>query len=48
MHSEKEIAIMEAFNTVEKTSEKIDDGCKYTENVLKKGNAIEVSTHDAQ
>ena len=42
LHSEQELHIMELFHTVEQTIEKIEDGCRFAENVIKQGNAIEV------
>ena len=42
LHSEQELNIMEVFHNVEKTMEKIEDGCKFADNVIEQGNTIEV------
>ncbi|CAH1777460.1 unnamed protein product [Owenia fusiformis] len=42
MHSHQELGIMEVFHTVEKTIEKIEDGSKFTERVLERGNLTEL------
>lgn len=40
LHSKQELAIMDLFHSVEKTSEKIEDGCKYTELLLQHGTGL--------
>ncbi|XP_013404938.1 B-box type zinc finger protein ncl-1 [Lingula anatina] len=42
LHKSQELKVMDVFHNVEKTIEKIDDGCKFTERVLKYGNTIEI------
>lgn len=42
VHSTSELSIMDKFNDIEKTLERIDDGCKFTERVLEHGNMAEV------
>jgi uncharacterized protein YbaR (Trm112 family) len=42
IHKSNELAIMEMSNTTEKTSERIDDGCRFTERVLAHGNGVEI------
>jgi len=42
MHSSQELAVMEMFHNVEKTIEKIEDGCKFTERILKNGNSLQM------
>ncbi|XP_071124967.1 B-box type zinc finger protein ncl-1-like isoform X2 [Mytilus edulis] len=41
-HSCQELAIMELFHNVEKTSEKIEDCCTFAERVLKHGNGLQL------
>ena len=33
---------MDMFHNIEKTTERIEDGCKFTENVLEHGNPVQV------
>lgn len=40
LHSRQELAIMDLFHSVENTSEKIEDGCKYTELLLQHGTGL--------
>ncbi|XP_062577150.1 formin-J-like isoform X1 [Saccostrea cucullata] len=40
LHSRQELAIMDLFHSVEKTSEKIEDGCKYTDLLLQHGTGL--------
>uniref|UniRef100_T1JAV6 Uncharacterized protein n=1 Tax=Strigamia maritima TaxID=126957 RepID=T1JAV6_STRMM len=42
LHTNQELAIMETFHGVEKTIEKIEDACKFTQRLLKHGDIIEV------
>ena len=43
IHTNQELSIMDVFHNVEKTIEKIEDGCKFAERVLKSGNETEVT-----
>ncbi|XP_056010419.1 brain tumor protein-like isoform X3 [Ostrea edulis] len=40
LHLCQELAIMDLFHNVEKTSEKIEDGCKYTELLIQHGTGL--------
>lgn len=40
LHSNQELAIMDLFHSVEKTSEKIEDGCKYTDLLIQHGTGL--------
>lgn len=42
IHTANELAIMEMANNTEKTSERIDDSCKFTERILEHGNGVEI------
>jgi tripartite motif-containing protein 2/3 len=42
IHAANELAIMEMANNTEKTSERIDDSCKFTERILEHGNGVEI------
>jgi tripartite motif-containing protein 2/3 len=42
IHTANELAIMEMANNTEKTTERIDDSCKFTERILEHGNGVEV------
>lgn len=42
LHSNEELAIMDMFHCVEKTVEKIEDGCNFAERVLKHGNSNQI------
>jgi hypothetical protein len=42
IHSTNELSIMDMFHSVEKTVEKMEDGCRFTERILKHGNGVEV------
>jgi hypothetical protein len=35
--------LMEMINNVEKTVERVEDGCKFSERVLEKGNSLEIA-----
>ncbi|KAK2163597.1 hypothetical protein NP493_1453g00037 [Ridgeia piscesae] len=43
IHSSQELAVMDLCHSVEKTVEKIEDSCKFTERLLKHGSAVEVA-----
>lgn len=42
VHSSTELEIMDLYHNIEKAVEQIEDGCKFTERVLKNGNMVEV------
>lgn len=42
VHSSTELEIMDMYHNIEKAVEQIEDGCKFTERVLKNGNMVEV------
>lgn len=42
LHKNSELAIMEMSNNTEKISDRIEDGCKFTERVLEHGNGVEI------
>ena len=42
MHSELEINVMDQLHMIEKTKDRIEDGCSFTERVLTNGNALEI------
>ena len=44
IHCDNELAVMEMFHNVEKTVDKIEDACKFTERVVKHANGVEVLT----
>ncbi|XP_064636652.1 brain tumor protein-like [Lineus longissimus] len=43
IHSKEEMKLMEMINNVEKTVERVEDGCKFAERILEKGNSLEIS-----
>lgn len=42
MHSKQEISVMDQLNSLEKTNDKIEDGCMFAERILTNGNALEI------
>ncbi|XP_064608306.1 brain tumor protein-like isoform X2 [Liolophura sinensis] len=42
IHSDRELAIMDMFHNVDKTIEKIEDGSKFTERILKHGSGLQI------
>jgi hypothetical protein len=42
MHSQQELKVMEMLHTVEKTAQRIEDGCAFGERVLKNGSSVEI------
>lgn len=42
LHSKQELSIMEMFHNLEKTVDRIEDGSKFAENVLKHGDGIQI------
>ncbi|KAJ8297904.1 hypothetical protein KUTeg_024435 [Tegillarca granosa] len=42
LHSSQELAIMDLFHTVEKTTERVEGGCEFTERVLKHGSSLQM------
>ncbi|XP_058791756.1 B-box type zinc finger protein ncl-1-like [Phymastichus coffea] len=44
VHSERELEIMDSFHSVEKTVEKIECACQFTNRLLEHGDAIEISS----
>ena len=42
IHSSQELSIMDAFNNVTKTLERIEDGCSFADLAVKKGNLAEI------
>ena len=42
LHSSQELAIMELCHNVEKSGEKLEDGCKFTEHVLNNGSGLQL------
>ena len=42
IHSCQELAIMDLFHNVEKTAEKMEDCCSFTERVLKNGSGLQL------
>ncbi|CAE1322724.1 unnamed protein product [Acanthosepion pharaonis] len=42
IHNAQQLSIIEMCHNVEKTIEKIEDGCKFTERILKNGNSIQI------
>lgn len=42
MHSQQELKVMEMLHTVEKTAQRVEDGCAFGERLLKNGSPVEV------
>ncbi|GIY76971.1 brain tumor protein [Caerostris darwini] len=42
VHSSQELQVMETYHNVEKTTDKIEDACKFTERLLACGNTLEI------
>ncbi|XP_047121481.1 LOW QUALITY PROTEIN: B-box type zinc finger protein ncl-1-like [Schistocerca piceifrons] len=42
IHKSKELKIMDTYNSIEKTMEKINDACKFTSRLLEHGNIVEI------
>jgi hypothetical protein len=42
MHSKQEISVMDQLNSLEKTNDRIEDGCMFAERILTNGNALEI------
>ena len=42
IHSANELSIMDMFHSIEKTVERMDDSCQFTERILEHGNGVEV------
>lgn len=43
IHSTRELSVMDLCHSVEKTVEKIEDSCKFTERLLKHGSPVEIA-----
>lgn len=43
LHSERELKVMDLFNNIDKTIQKIEDACKFTNRLLKLGDATEIA-----
>ena len=42
IHSANELSIMDMFHSIEKTVERMEDSCHFTERILEHGNGVEV------
>ncbi|GIY06114.1 tripartite motif-containing protein 45 [Caerostris extrusa] len=42
VHSSQELQVMETYHNIEKTTDKIEDACKFTERLLACGNTLEI------
>jgi len=42
IHSANELSIMDMFHSIEKTVERMEDSCRFTERILEHGNGVEV------
>lgn len=42
IHSANELSVMDMFHSIEKTVERMEDSCRFTERILEHGNGVEV------